>query len=144
MNIETSLQNTWDHEYLANRPRIKCRLWQKAQNSAGHKVHETSPSLKMGNLGRKESGIIILGNLDEVCLHRQQNVTRSLIKFILSFWMECRYLIFISLHWGDTPVRLTFLVLLVLLCEYNNLYANNLVIPTHACIYTMKTCLYVN
>lgn len=85
MNIETSLQNTRDHEDLANRPRIKCRLWQKAQNSAGHKVHETSPSLKRGNLVRKESGIIILGNLDELCPHRQQKITRSLIKSILSF-----------------------------------------------------------
>lgn len=55
-------------------------------------------------LEMEESGLIILGNLEEVCLcsnrwvrsvskDRKKKIIMSLTKSLLAFWMECRHLV---------------------------------------------------
>ena len=85
-----------------------------AQRSAGHKAHVTS-LLRMGNsIGREDSRITILENLNAVCLYSKRwvrsasaesiKVSRSLTKAMLSFLGGIQVFDFYLIHRGDTLV----------------------------------------
>lgn len=60
---------------------------------------------RMGNgLGREESGITILGNLGEVCLHKQQKGHQVINKIHSQLSDGVQVFDFYLLHGGDRPV----------------------------------------